>query len=138
MGKIAKRLALGAAVAGAAGYLAGLLTAPKSGKETRAELKQTGVSSMSEVEKQLKALHTELGKLVDDTKTKGDGMNDKAQQEFKKLVETAKDSKEKLREVISAIHEGEAEDKDLSNALTDAQHAIKHIKDYLSKDYLKK
>ncbi len=133
MGKIAKRLAIGAAVAGAAGYLAGLLTAPKSGKETRAELKQSGVASMSEVEKQLKLLHTELGKLVDETKDTSNDMSDKAQKEFKKLVESAKDSKEKLREVISAIHEGEAADKDLNDALSDAQHAIEHIKDYLKK-----
>ena len=133
MGKIAKRLAIGAAVAGAAGYLAGLLTAPKSGKETRAELKQSGVASMSEVEKQLKLLHTELGKLVDETKDSSNDMSDKAQKEFKKLVESAKDSKEKLREVISAIHEGEAADKDLNDALSDAQHAIEHIKDYLKK-----
>jgi len=133
MGKIAKRLAIGAAVAGAAGYLAGLLTAPKSGKETRAELKQSGAASMSEVEKQLKLLHTELGKLVDETKDTSNDMSDKAQKEFKKLVESAKDSKEKLREVISAIHEGEAADKDLNDALSDAQHAIEHIKDYLKK-----
>ena len=133
MGKIAKRLAIGAAVAGAAGYLAGLLTAPKSGKETRAELKQSGVASMSEVEKQLKLLHTELGKLVDETKDSSNDMSDKAQKEFKKLVDSAKDSKEKLREVISAIHEGEAADKDLNDALSDAQHAIEHIKDYLKK-----
>jgi len=133
MGKIAKRLAIGAAVAGAAGYLAGLLTAPKSGKETRAELKQSGAASMSEVEKQLKLLHTELGKLVDETKDTSNDMSDKAQKEFKKLIDSAKDSKEKLREVISAIHEGEAADKDLNDALSDAQHAIEHIKDYLKK-----
>lgn len=133
MGKTARRLAIGAALAGTAGYLAGLLTAPKSGKETRDELKQSGASSMSEVEKQLKLLHTELGKLVDDTKDSGNDMSDKAQKEFKKLVDTAKESKEKLREVISAIHEGETADKDLNNALSDAQHAIEHIKDYLKK-----
>lgn len=133
MGKTAKRLAIGAAMAGAAGYLAGLLTAPKSGKETRDELKQAGASSVSEVEKQLKLLHTELGKLVDDTKDTSNDMSDKAQMEFKKLINTAKESKEKLREVISAIHEGEAADKDLNKALSDAQHAIEHIKDYLKK-----
>ena len=133
MGKIAKRLAIGTIVAGAAGYLAGLLTAPKSGKETRDELKQGGASGINEVEKQLKTLHTELGKLVDDTKDSGNDMSDKAQKEFKKLVETAKESKDKLSEVITAIHAGKAADKDLSNALSDAQHAIAHIKDYLKK-----
>lgn len=133
MGKIAKRLAIGTVVAGAAGYLAGLLTAPKSGKETREELKHGGLNGLSEVEKQLKDLHAELGKLVDNTKDTGNDMSDKAQKEFKKLVETAKESKDKLSEVINAIQAGEAADKDLNDALSDAQHAIAHIKDYLKK-----
>ncbi len=133
MGKFTKRIAVGAALAGAAGYVAGLLTAPKSGKETRDELKASGVNTKHEVEKQLTQLHTELGKLIDDTKGKGDDMTAKAQTELKKLVEAAKDSKEKLSTVMTAIHDGEASDKDLDSALIDAKHAIDHIKDYLKK-----
>jgi gas vesicle protein len=34
-----KRVAIGSGIAAAAGFVAGVLTAPKSGKETRADIK---------------------------------------------------------------------------------------------------
>lgn len=132
MGK-AKKLAVGAALAGAAGYLAGVLTAPKSGKETRDDLKQAANLRMSEAEKQLKNLHTDLGKAVDEAKAKGTKMGGKAQKELKDLADKAKDTKEKVREVLSAVHEGDASDKDLKKAVADAKHALAHLKDYLKK-----
>ncbi|MDB5169219.1 MAG: hypothetical protein JWO41_575 [Candidatus Saccharibacteria bacterium] len=133
MGKNAKRFAAGAAIAGVAGYLAGLLTAPKSGKETRDDIKDVASRGVSEAEKDLKALHTELSKLLDEAKTQGEKLTDKAQKELGDLVEKAKDTKEKAREVLSAIHEGDAEDKELSKAIKDANDAIDHIKKYLKK-----
>jgi gas vesicle protein len=132
MGKV-KKVAVGAAVAGAAGYLAGLLTAPKSGKETRDDLKQAANLRMSETEKQLKNLHTDLGKAVDEAKSKGTELGGKAQKELKELADKAKDTKEKVREVLSAIHEGDADDKDLKKAVADAKHSLAHLKDYLKK-----
>lgn len=133
MAKTVKKIAVGAALAGAAGYLAGILTAPKSGKETRDDLSKAAGTSISEVEKQLKSLHTELGKVVDQAKGKGGDLSSKAQKELTGLVNKAKDSKEKVREVLSAVHEGDADDKDLKKAVADARHAIEHLKDYLRK-----
>ena len=45
------KLALGALVSAAAGFVTGILTAPKSGKETRADLKQKAEEVKSEVKK---------------------------------------------------------------------------------------
>lgn len=132
MGK-AKKLAVGAAVAGAAGYLAGLLTAPKSGRETREDIKKAAGQGVTEAEKQLKNLHTDLGKAIDEAKEKGGDLGGKAQKELKDLANKAKDTKEKVREVLSAIHEGDASDKDLKKAVADAKHALAHLKDYLKK-----
>lgn len=132
MGK-AKRLAIGAAVAGAAGYVAGILTAPKSGKETRKDIKDATEHGVTEAEKQLKNLHTELGDKVDEARKRSDTLSGKAQKELRNAADKAKDAKEKAREVLSALHEGNAEDKDLKNALADAKHALDHIKDYLKK-----
>lgn len=133
MSKFTKRIALGAAIAGAAGYIAGLLTAPKSGKATRGDLADVASSSRSDIEKQLKSLHTELGNLVDDAKDRSGDLNGKADKELKNLVKKARDSKEKVRQVLSAVHEGEAQDKDLQKAISDAKHAVDHIRDYLHK-----
>ncbi len=129
----AKKLATGAALAGVAGYLAGLLTAPKSGRETREEIRSATGSKISEVEKQLKNLHGELDLLAGEARDRGDDLNGKAQKELHKLAETAKDSKDKVREVLTSVQTGKANDKDLKKAVADAKHAIDHIKDYLKK-----
>lgn len=132
MGK-AKRLAIGTAVAGAAGYLAGLLTAPKSGRETREDIRKAANQGISDAEKQLKNLHTELNQSMEEARIRSSEMSGKAQKELKGLVEKATDTKEKVREVLSAVHEGDADDKDLKRAVADAKHALVHLKDYLKK-----
>jgi gas vesicle protein len=128
-----KRVAVGSAIAATAGYLVGLLTAPKSGKQTRSDIKDFTAKNIREAEIDLKKLHTELGKLINESKKRGDKLGSRGKKELDKLVEKAKVSKDKTREVISAIHEGDAEDKDLKNAVDDAKLAIKHLKDYLKK-----
>ena len=131
--KTAKRIAVGAAVAGAAGFVAGILAAPKSGKETRKDLRKAKGNKTSEVEDQLRNLQSELGDLVDEAKGKGDDLGSKAQKELRKLVDGARDAKDKAASVVSAVQAGKANDKDLSKAIADAKHTIDHIKDYLKK-----
>jgi gas vesicle protein len=133
MSKLTKKLAIGAAVAGVAGYIAGILTAPKSGKETRDDIADATQRGITEAEKDLKKLHTELGSLLNEAKEKGGDLTGKTQKELSELLEKAKDTKEKAREMLSAIHEGGAEDKDLRKAISDANKAVDHIKDYLKK-----
>lgn len=128
-----KRLAIGSTVAAVAGYLAGILTAPKSGKETRADVKQAANESITQAEKELKKLHTELGKVIDEARIKGDRLSSKARNDLAELVDNAKDTKEKVREVISAVHEGEAEDADLKKAVKQADNALKNLRAFLKK-----
>jgi gas vesicle protein len=128
-----KKLAIGTGVAAAAGFVAGVLTAPKSGKETRADLKSAASKSYVQTEKELKKLHTDLGKIIEDSRKHGGKLSDKAQQELGVVVEKAKTAKNKAREVLSAVHEGDADDQDLKRAVEDARAAIAHLKDYLKK-----
>lgn len=128
-----KKLAIGSAVAAAAGYLAGLLTAPKSGKETRADIRTAAEKSRIEAEKDLKRLHTELDKVIKEAKLGSDRLSVKAQAELNELIEKAKDTKEKVREVLSAVHEGDAEDQDLARAVKNANTALKSLRKYLKK-----
>jgi gas vesicle protein len=128
-----KRFAIGSMVAAAAGYLAGILTAPKSGKETRADVRKTANENVAQAEKELKRLHTELGKVIDEARVNGDRFSAKARNELAELVDNAKDTKEKVREVISAIHEGDAEDADLNKAVKQADTSIKHLRKFLKK-----
>ncbi|HSX46020.1 MAG TPA: YtxH domain-containing protein [Candidatus Saccharimonadia bacterium] len=128
-----KKIALFSTLAAVAGYLAGLLTAPQSGKETRKDIKKTADKGFAEAEKDLKKLNDELGKVITQAKGSGEKLGVKAQKELDSLVEKAKDTKEKAREMISAIHEGDAQDKDLDKAIKDANTALKHLSDYLKK-----
>ena len=129
----AKKLAIGTGIAAAAGFVAGVLTAPKSGKETRADLKAKASQGYAETEKELKKLHTDLGKVIDDGRKQGGKLSGKAQKELANVVDKAKVAKDKAREVLSAVHEGDADDKDLKRAVKDAQAAIDHLKTYLKK-----
>lgn len=128
-----RRLAVGSAIAASAGYLAGLLTAPKSGRETRQDLRDAAERGRVEAEKELKQLHTELDKVMKEAKAGSGKLGVKAQAELKDLLEKAKDTKEKTREVISAIHEGDAEDQDLKRAVRNANLALKNLRKYLKK-----
>ena len=131
--KNAKRIALGASIAGAAGYVAGILSAPNSGKETRDELRKAAGKNVSEVEAQLHNLQAELGDLVNEAKGKGDDLGSKAQKELRKVVDNARDAKDKAAAVLTAVQSGKASDKDLTKAIVDAKHTIEHIRDYLKK-----
>jgi len=128
-----KKLAIGTGVAAAAGYVAGILTAPKSGKQTRGDIKAAAKQSRLEAEKELKRLHTELDKVMKQAKVRGGKLSAKAQKELNALLEKTKVTKDKTREVISAIHEGDADDQDLKRAIKNAQSSIEHLKEYLKK-----
>lgn len=128
-----KKLAIGGAVAAAAGYVAGILTAPKSGKQTRTDIKDAASKGLKEAEAELKKLHTELNRVLSDAKQRASKVTGKTEKELDGLVQKAKDTKEKAREMLSAIHEGDAEDKDLKKAIKDATEALEHLRDYLKK-----
>lgn len=128
-----KRIAVGGALAAIAGYVAGLLTAPQSGKETRQDIRAAADRSRQEAEKDLKRLHTELDKVLAEAKLQGEDLSKKTQKELSELIDKAKDTKEKAREMLSAIHEGDAEDQDLKRAIKNANSALDHLRDFLKK-----
>ncbi len=128
-----KLFAIGGTIAAAAGYVVGLLTAPKSGKQTRGDIKKATNEGMAQAEKDLKKLHTELGKVIDEARINGDRFSAKAKNDLSELVDKAKDTKEKAREVISAVHEGDAEAVDLKKAVKQANTALEHLREFLKK-----
>lgn len=134
MGKsTGRKLALGTIIAGTVGYIAGILTAPKSGRQTRKDIKTTVDSSWSEAEKDLKKLHTELVAKLEEAKALSLKVTGKAKAEIDVSLNVARDAKEKVREMLSAIHEGDASDQDLQSAIKQADSALSHIKNFLKK-----
>lgn len=133
MGKTAKKFAIGTLIAAVAGYLAGILTAPKSGKETRDDIKSATQKSIAEAERQLKKLHTEMASVIKQAKDQGETLKGKAREEMDAAIGKTNVVKEKARELLSAVHEGSADDKDLRKAIDDANKAIDHLRTYLKK-----
>lgn len=134
MSKKAGKFALGAAVAAAAGYVTGLLTAPKSGKETREDIKDAAVKARSEAEKRLKQAHTELQSLITKGKQTAGSLSDKAKGELEAALSSAHKAKDKAKGLISAVHEGESSEKELDDAVKEAEKAIKNLKSYVTED----
>ncbi len=134
MGKNATRkIAVAGVVAAAAGYVAGILTAPKSGKETRKDIKVNALKAKAEAEKQLKRLHSELDELVKKGTGKAKNLKDAAQKELVGAVGKAQLAKDRVRETLSRVHEEGAEDADLQKAIKEANEAVDNLKKYISK-----
>lgn len=126
-----RRLAIGTVLAGAFGYVTGILTAPKTGRQTRRniadkadDLKESGIE-------QLQSANDELNELIKTTKHKSVALGSKARIEFNEAVVSAKDAQNKAARVLGAIKAGEAEDPSLSKALKQAKQAQKNLSKFL-------
>jgi gas vesicle protein len=122
-----KKIALGAAVAGVVGYLGGILTAPKSGKETRKQLAEEAEGVKESTEEQLSKANDDLKVLLKDTKTKTVALSAQAREEFNEAVIRAKDAQNKTSAALKAIKAGEAEDPELNKAVKQARQAAKNL-----------
>lgn len=133
MSKQTNKFAIGAIVAAATGYVAGILTAPKSGKETRKDIQDAALKARSEAEKRLKETHSELQELIKKGQTKVGLATDKTKQSFNEAIESAKTAQQKAKGMLSAVHAGDSDDKDLQKAIKEADKAIAHLKSYVTK-----
>ena len=133
MNKSAKRFALGTIIAAVAGYIAGILTAPKSGKETREDIKEAAEMSIIEAEKQLKKLHTQLDRVLDDAQVFLQKAEGKARKELEEAIKLSKATKEKVRQMLSSSHEGSSGNDELKKAVSDAVAAVDHLKKAIKK-----
>lgn len=129
----AKVVAASTLLVAGAGYLTGILTAPKSGKETRHDIAKNASKARVDGEKQLKKLHSELNDLIKDGDELSKKARHKASDELKDAVEKAKSAKEKSREILSALHNGDADDPNLQAVLKEVKRAKTNLIKYLKK-----
>ncbi len=139
MNKGTRKFALGTVIIGILGYLAGILTAPKSGSETRSSIRHARDNGVAEAEKQLKKLHKELNSLLGEVTDTGKQTAAKLKSKDGRsafegeIVDRATKTHHKTREIISALRDGSADDRDLDKAISEATKAIKAIRNYLKK-----
>jgi gas vesicle protein len=122
-----RKVAIGSAIAGLAGYLAGVLTAPKSGQQTRKDIAQKAGDIKDDTEGQLDNLNDELKAMIKSTKVKTVAISSGARTEFNEAVVKAKDAQDKAAQVLKAAKAGEATDPDLNKAVKQARQAIKNL-----------
>lgn len=115
------------------GAIGGILFAPKSGKETRKDIKDAAIKANREAEKQLKKLHGELGEKADEAKQLADEYKGKAKTELEELHQRAEFAKQKVSELITAVREFEAEEHEVEKTIKDGEKVVEEIKKTQSK-----
>lgn len=123
----------GAILAAGAGYLAGILTAPKSGKETRQDLASGASDAKAKANKQLNKLQNDLNDLIKKADEQKEKVTSKASKEYTEALEQAKIARGKARLLISAVKNDDVEDPHLQAVMSE----VKLAKDNLAK-FLKK
>src|SRR5258708_3440141 len=116
-----RKLAIGTALAGAVGYVTGILTAPKSGRETRGDIADKAEEIKEGGQEQLQTANDELVELIKVAKNKSVALGSKARVEFNEAVVAAKDAQNKAGHVLKAVRAGEADDPELSKAIKQAR-----------------
>jgi gas vesicle protein len=128
---VGRKIAIGSAIAGGLGYLAGILTAPKSGKDTRRDIADKAGDAKAFTMNELDHLNEELKELISTTKARGATLSASARAEFNEAVIKAKDAQNKAAEVLKAVRKGEASDPELNRAIKQAKQATKNLGKYL-------
>ena len=102
-----KKFGLGIIIGAVAGVVTGLLTAPKSGKETRQDIKNKAGELKGSAERKLKEAHKELDKLSNEAKAKAKELQGKAKDEMDSYAKKADDLKERVKGAITSIKSGD-------------------------------
>lgn len=126
-----RKIAVGSIIAGVAGYVTGILTAPKTGKQTREELADQAGAVKNSAENELKYLDIELREMIKSTKVKTIALSSSARAEFNESLAKAKDAQNKAAQVLKAVKRGEAADPELNKAVKQAKQAAKNLGKYL-------
>ncbi len=129
-----KKLALSALAAGLIGYGLGILTAPKSGRETREDIKKTASSATKSIEFKLKKYHSEITELIAEAKIIGLSFRGKAKDELKKLIAGSIEARHRVSLALSALHEGDKIDEDLETAIAEASAAIVKLNSFIEEE----
>lgn len=109
------------------GSIAGVLFAPKAGKETRKDIKDAAKKAGAEAEKQLKEMHGQLASKIDDLADRTKEAKGASKNELQKLGERAESVKDRVSEAISTLRAGESSEEETAKALKEAQDTINEI-----------
>lgn len=119
------KFGLGVIFGALAGAVAALLSAPKSGKETREELKKVADNFGADAEKKLKYLHGEASKLIEKCEAEGKKLSGTAKKDADQVLEKASNIKDRIKKYIAEVKNGDENSEDLS--LEDLKKELKDV-----------
>lgn len=128
-----KGLAIGAVVGAVVGVVTGILFAPKSGKETRKDIKDAAEKAADKMLEEAHHLQDEAKDLIAKAEEKVKKLKGTASETAKTHVTEMKHTTENVKAAVKAFKSGEANDKDLSNAVKKAKEAQSSLKAFLKK-----
>ena len=102
-----KKFGLGILIGTVVGVVAGSLTAPKSGKETRKDIKNKAKEVKGIAERKLKEAYKELGVLAAEAGVQADKLKGKAKDEWAELAKKAELLKGQVKAAITSIKSGD-------------------------------
>ncbi len=112
----------GTIIGAAIGTVAGILLAPKSGRETRQDLKRKAKYLRQDATKRVEQMRRDLGGRIDELKTVAKDLRGEAREESQALIERAEHLKEDLRTSASRIGRNGSKLKD--DALVDVKRLM--------------
>lgn len=113
----------GTIIGAAIGALAGILLAPKSGKETQADIKRKMKGTYEDIQRRLEAMSEEVTGRVDHLKEAAKELKGEAKEESQELIHRAEVLKQDLRVSATNLAESGTQTKDV---------AVKQVKQLLS------
>lgn len=127
-----KKWALGGILLASTSYLAGVLTAPKSGKSTRSIIKIKTYNTKMTTEKQLKIYYSQLNELIESGAAQINTIKLASDKDLNDLLSKAVVTKNLVRKVLNDIHDRGADNENLQNAGAEAKKSIQYLKKYIS------
>jgi gas vesicle protein len=131
MKKPIKNIAKVATIGAGIGYLAGLLTAKQSGKETREDIVNTSKKVIDTAETKGDALYKELVELIKQVESKVSSSKKTVASGLATATATAKKTQARASDILKAVKSGKATDKDLADSVKNTKAAIKSLRNYL-------
>jgi gas vesicle protein len=132
--KKSSKFAFGALIAAGAGYVAGLLTAPKSGKETRQDIKVATKKAKLAAEKKLKEANDELSGLIAKANVQKAKLQDTAKKDVDLAVDYANGIKTKVAAFVNTLKsEKESDQSEIDKVVDEAKQAFERLKKSLEK-----
>ncbi|HUY52962.1 MAG TPA: YtxH domain-containing protein [Candidatus Dormibacteraeota bacterium] len=113
------------------GYLAGLLTAKKSGANTRKDISDASKEIQKKAETTASNLYKELSGAIEQAEVKIDKGKLSVRNNLYRATTRANKVKSQANEILMAIKNGNADDKDLQKSVDSIKSAIKNLKNYL-------